>query len=197
MERWWPAQYFVSSGVDGERNWRMEGKSSGKNVPRNPLHSLLENLLNTWPVLTVFIGLILGTEKSKDRRTPTGLAPPATGAQQIVPLGHTKEQPPQSPSIEPTAHPSVWGGSRKQETRDCKGIKILFRHVLPAIGARTSYLNWRSQPRELSAEFVSSLSWSPSTEVNTSILLLCPDTSIQVGAGLTSSIFFWNKKLSQ
>ena len=73
MERWWPAQYFVSSGIDGERSWRMEGKSSGKNVPMNPLHNLLENLLNTWPVLTVFIDLILGTEKIKDTRTPTGL----------------------------------------------------------------------------------------------------------------------------
>ena len=39
----------------------MGGKSSGKNVLGNPLHNLLENLLNTRPVLTVFIGLILGT----------------------------------------------------------------------------------------------------------------------------------------
>ena len=74
-------------------------------------------------MLTVFIGLILGTEKSKDRRTPTGLAPPATGAQQIVPLGHTKEQPPQSPSIAPTAarlFVAGWGvggvqGNKKRE----------------------------------------------------------------------------------
>ena len=42
-------------------------------MPRNPLHSLLENLLNSLPALTVFIGLILGTEKSKDRRIPTSL----------------------------------------------------------------------------------------------------------------------------
>ena len=41
-------------------------------MPRNPLHSLPENLLNTWPVLRVFIGLVLGT-KIKDRRTPTNL----------------------------------------------------------------------------------------------------------------------------
>ena len=40
----------------------MGGKSSGKNMSRNPLH-----------VLIVFIGLILGTKKSKDRRTPTDL----------------------------------------------------------------------------------------------------------------------------
>ena len=39
---------------------------------RNPLHNLLENLLNTWPVLIVFIGLILKT-KIKERRTPTHL----------------------------------------------------------------------------------------------------------------------------
>ena len=42
-------------------------------MPRNPPHSLPENLLNTRPVLTVLIGLILGTKKIKDRRTPTGL----------------------------------------------------------------------------------------------------------------------------
>ena len=42
-------------------------------MPRNPLHNLPENLLNTWSVLTVFIGLILGTKKIKDRRTPTHL----------------------------------------------------------------------------------------------------------------------------
>ena len=57
----------------------MGGKSSGKNMSRNPLH-----------VLIVFIGLILGTKKSKDRRTPTSLCN-STGAQQIVPLGHTEE----------------------------------------------------------------------------------------------------------
>ena len=44
----------------GRESWRTGGKSSEKNVPRNPLHKLLENLLNAWPVLTVFIGLILG-----------------------------------------------------------------------------------------------------------------------------------------
>ena len=54
-------------------DWRLGGKSSWKNMLRNPLNNLLENLLNTWPVLTVFIGLILGTKKIKDRRTPTHL----------------------------------------------------------------------------------------------------------------------------
>ena len=42
-------------------------------MPRNTLHSLLENLLNAWPMLTVFIALILVTKKIKDKRTPTGL----------------------------------------------------------------------------------------------------------------------------
>ena len=50
----------------------MGGKSSGKKVWKNPLPNLLENLLNTRPVLTVFIGLILGT-KIKNIRTPTCL----------------------------------------------------------------------------------------------------------------------------
>ena len=31
MERWWPAQYFVSSGLDGERSWMLGGISSRKN----------------------------------------------------------------------------------------------------------------------------------------------------------------------
>ena len=58
------------------RERRAEGqekKAVGENIPRNPLHNLLENLLNTSPVLTIFIGLIHGTKKIKDRRTPTRL----------------------------------------------------------------------------------------------------------------------------
>ena len=46
-------------------------KSVGKNVLRNLLHKLPENLLNTRPVLTVFIDLSLGTRKLKDRIIPT------------------------------------------------------------------------------------------------------------------------------
>ena len=53
----------MERGAEGQ-----EEKSSGENVPRNPFHNLLENLLNTWPVLTVSIGLILGTKEIKDRR---------------------------------------------------------------------------------------------------------------------------------
>ena len=49
----------------------MGGKSSGKNMLRNPLHNpLLENLLNTQPVLTVFIGLILGTRRLRTEEPP-------------------------------------------------------------------------------------------------------------------------------
>ena len=64
---------FGQAQVLGEMSWRMGRKCSGKNMPRNPLHNLLENLLNTWSVLTVFIGLILGTKKIKDRRTLSSL----------------------------------------------------------------------------------------------------------------------------
>ena len=68
-----------------KRSWSTGGKSNGKNVPRNPLHNLWENLLNTWHVLTFFIDLILGTKKIKDRWTSTGLCnsywgPADTGA---------------------------------------------------------------------------------------------------------------------
>ena len=68
MERWWPAQ-----SNSGERSWRMGGKSSGKNVLRNPFHNMPEKLLNAWPAPTIFIGLILGTKEVKDRRTLTHL----------------------------------------------------------------------------------------------------------------------------
>ena len=71
-ESWWAAQYFVNSGIDGERSWRMGGKSSEKIMPRNPFHNLLEKLLNAWPVPTVFIGLILGTKEVKERRAHWG-----------------------------------------------------------------------------------------------------------------------------
>ena len=60
-------------------------------------------------MLTVFIGLILGTKKSKDRRTPLAWVT-ATGAQQIVPLEHAKEVAP--PESRDCAHfrPPVCGG---------------------------------------------------------------------------------------
>ena len=90
----------------------MGGKSKGKNMPRNPLHNLLENLLNTWPVFTVFIGLILRTKR-------LGTEEPPLLGQQLLSI------PCQSSSIAPTAVRLFTGGSRKHEMRDCKGIKIL------------------------------------------------------------------------
>ena len=110
MERWWPMQYFVSSGIVGEEIWRTGGKSSGKNVLRNPLHNLLENLLNTWPVITVLIGPILGTKKIKDSLIKV---------QQIVEslwdtLGVVLQE-----SLSCTLC-----CSRKKEMKDCKGITV-------------------------------------------------------------------------
>ena len=112
--RSWSQASWVLAGlkVPGE-SWRTGGKSSGKNVLRNPLHSLPENLLNIWPVPTVFIGLIIGTEKIKDRRTPTGLCNsywgPADGA-----FGtYQRVASPASLSCS-HCHLSVRGGSRKQ-----------------------------------------------------------------------------------
>ena len=76
-------------------------------------------------MLTVFIGLILGTKKIKDRETPLAWVT-TTGGQRIVePSGPTGEWPLQSPSVSPTAARLFVGGLRKQEMRDCKGIKVL------------------------------------------------------------------------
>ena len=56
--------------------WREELKDGTKkqweNVPRNPLHNLWK-ICYTPDLCSVFIGLILGTKKIKDRRTPTRL----------------------------------------------------------------------------------------------------------------------------
>ena len=84
-------------------------------MPRNPPHNLPENLLNTWPVLTVFIGLILATE-IKDKRTPTC-------------LGNSYQDTADSRGFRTswgTHCPSpVCRGLRKQEMRGCKGFNIL------------------------------------------------------------------------
>ena len=102
MKRWWPAQYFVSSGIDGEKSWRTGGKSSGKKVSRNPFHDSLEKLLNAWPVPTILIDLILGTKEVKDRE-PSPTWATATGAQQIVePSGQTQGvAPARVPQLDP------------------------------------------------------------------------------------------------
>ena len=71
MGRWWPVH--SNSGIGGERSWRTGGKSSVKNMLRHPFYNLPENRLNAWPVPTVPIGLILGTEEVNDRGTLTHL----------------------------------------------------------------------------------------------------------------------------
>jgi len=83
---------FISFGwacISGE-SWRTGGKSSRKNVPRNPLHSPLENLLNIWPVLTVSSVWSLAQRRERTEEPPLAWVT-ATGAQQIAPLGHAEE----------------------------------------------------------------------------------------------------------
>jgi len=66
---------FISFGrawVPGE-SWRTGGKSSGKNVPRNPLHSPPEDLLNIWPVLTVSLVWSLALRRERTEEPPTSL----------------------------------------------------------------------------------------------------------------------------
>ena len=53
--RAWVSLVLAEHESPGE-SWRTGGKSSGKKVPRNPLHSQPENLLNIWPVLTISLG---------------------------------------------------------------------------------------------------------------------------------------------
>ena len=91
-------------------------KTSEKNVLRNPLDKLLEDLLNTWPVLTAFVGLILGTKNIKDRRTPTCFGSSYSDTTDSGAFGT---------HWTPTATHLLAGGLQKQEMRDCKGIKIL------------------------------------------------------------------------
>ena len=110
----------LKSNARGAEGW--EGKAVGKTCQGIPFITCGKNLLNTWPVLTVFNGLILGTKKIKDRRTPAGLG---TGAQQMVKtLGHTKEQTLQSPSIAPTATHMFAGGSRNKKWEILKELRF-------------------------------------------------------------------------
>ena len=121
-----------------EKELKFGGKRSGKNVPRNPLHSLLENLLDIWPVLTVFIGLIFGT-KSKDRRTTTGLGNSYWGSADSAFGTNLKSSLSRVPQLRPLP-PACSQGVQWNKKREI----VIVRHVLPAIGARTSYLNQRS-----------------------------------------------------
>ena len=157
---------FGQAQVPGERSWKAGGKRSGTNVLRNPLHDLTENQLHTWPVLTVFIGLILGTEKIQDRRTPTRLGK-ATGAQQIVePLGHAEEEPLPESLTCPHCSSPVCGGSGNKKRETVKELRFCWARVLPAIGARTSRLTRRSSgvwdgALRAFCELVFLLPWSP------------------------------------
>ena len=63
-------------------------KQQGKIMPRNPLHNLPGNLLNTWPALTFFIGLIIDTKKIKARKNPTSLGNNYYGTADVEPSGH-------------------------------------------------------------------------------------------------------------
>ena len=90
-------------------------------MPRNPSHSRSENLLNTWPVFTVFIGLILGT---KDRRTPAGLGNSYWGTADSGAFGtYQGVASPESLNCI-HCHLPVHGGF-EETMRDCKGIKVL------------------------------------------------------------------------
>ena len=111
-------------------------------MPRNPLHNLLENLLNSCSVLIVFIGLILGTTKIKDRRTPTGLGNSYWGsADSAVFRTHWGVALPESLTCTQRHLPVCREvqGNKKQET--VKELRFSWAYVLPAIGSRTSYLN--------------------------------------------------------
>ena len=116
---------FGQAQVLGEMSWRMGRKCSGKNMPRNPLHNMLENLLNTWSVLTVFIGLILGTKKIKDRRTLSSLGNNYWGSADSAVFrthwGVALARVPQLHLLLLSCSRGVWGNNKW----DCKEIKIL------------------------------------------------------------------------
>ena len=75
-------------------------------------------------MLTIFIGLILGTEKSKDRRTPTGLGNSYWGSADSAFGTYQRVAPPESLNCT-HCHPPIHGGFKEKETRNCKGIEIL------------------------------------------------------------------------
>ena len=115
-------------------------KKSEKNVLRNPLDNLLEDLLNTWPVITVFIGLILGTKNIKDRRTPTCFGSSYSDTTDSGAFGT---------HWTPTATHLLAGGLQKQEMRDCKGIKILLATCPSSHRGEDFYPNQGSSGTEL------------------------------------------------
>ena len=74
-------------------------------------------------MLTVFIGLILGTKKSKDR-SPTVLGNSYWGSADSAFGTYQRVASPESLNCT-HCRPSVHGGFEEKEKRDCKGIKIL------------------------------------------------------------------------
>ena len=116
---------FSQAQVPGERSWRKRGKSNGKNVLRNPLHNQPENLLYTWPVLTVFIDLILGTKKIKDRRTPTGLGNSYWGPADSGAFGtHWRLAPARVPQLHPLPLISSQGIWENKKTEIVKELRF-------------------------------------------------------------------------
>ena len=102
--------------------WREELKNGRKdqweNKPRNPLHNLWENLLNTWHVLTFFIDLILGTKKIRDRWTSTGLGNSYWGPADTGAFGtHWGITPARVPQIHPWLLACLWGFKETRNER--------------------------------------------------------------------------------
>ena len=75
-------------------------------------------------MLTVFIGLIIGTEKIKDRETPTGSGNGYWGLADSAFETYQRVASPESLSCT-HCHPPVRWEFKERETRDCKRIKIL------------------------------------------------------------------------
>ena len=91
IERWWPAQYFVNSGIDGERNWRTGGKSSGKLCWGTPFITCWKNCWMHDLCLQFSLAWSLAQRRLRtDESSPTWAT--ATRMQQIVePSRHAGE----------------------------------------------------------------------------------------------------------
>ena len=75
-------------------------------------------------MLTLFIDLILGTEKSKDRRTPTSLGNHYWGPADSAFGTYQRVASPESLNCT-HCHSPVHGSFEETRNEDCKGIKIL------------------------------------------------------------------------
>ena len=126
MERWWLAQYFFNRGIDEERSWRTGGKSSGKTC-----WGIL--FITCWKICDLCSQFSLAWSLVHRRLR----VPPSLGQQLL-------HSPCQSPSVAPTATHLFTGGLRRQETRDCKGIKILLAVCLSSHKSEDILTYWRS-----------------------------------------------------